>query len=77
MNIGKMPIDDAAERILMCRKIVNEIENFGVNELQRLHIIYLLSLTLENRDHLTEISSIVKKHLGDPIEDASKNKLEF
>ena len=77
MNIGKMTSDDAAERILMCRKIVNEIENFGVNELQRLHIIYLLSLTLENRDHLTEISSIVKKHLGNPIEDASKNKLEF
>ena len=42
------------------REIVQEIMNFGVNQNQIVKIIYLLSLELDNRDHMLEISNLIK-----------------
>ena len=42
------------------REIVKEIFNFGVTEAQKVQIIYLLSLELENRDLMVEISTVTK-----------------
>lgn len=50
-----------AEGSLKCRQIVKTIAQFGVTEKQRLKIIYLLALELEDRDQLQEITSLVKR----------------
>jgi hypothetical protein len=36
----------------------------------------LLSLGLENRDALVELTAVAKKYLGDPLEEAEKTQLE-
>ena len=43
------------------REIVKEISNFGVNDEQILHVIYLLSLNLESIDDMKEITNFLKK----------------
>lgn len=42
------------------REIVQVIMDHGVNQQQILRIIYLLSLELDNREHLLEISNLIK-----------------
>lgn len=39
-----------------CRDIVKKIMDFGVSQKQVMRLIYLLSLELENNDHMTKIS---------------------
>ena len=43
------------------REIVKEISNFGVNDEQIIHVIYLLSLNLENIENMKEITNFLKK----------------
>jgi len=62
MKIGKSETDKLAEQLLKCRQITSEILNFGVSQDQIMQIIYLLSLELENRDALLDISEVVSKH---------------
>jgi len=76
MDYGNSKIHKITEKLQNCRDIVREVENFGVDDLQRLHIIYLLSLGLENREALEEISFISKKYVGNPLEEAEKSQLE-
>ncbi|MAG26180.1 hypothetical protein CMI47_11515 [Candidatus Pacearchaeota archaeon] len=61
MKYGKTEQDVSAEKSSQCREIVREILNFGVNEFQKIRIIQLLSLELENRDLMLKITNIVKK----------------
>jgi len=77
MDIGKTKLDVTAEQLLTCRQIVREIDNFGINEMQRLKIIYLLSLGLENIEALSEISNFANHYLGNPLEETTTNKLEI
>ena len=44
------------------REIVQEILRFGVNQEEIMHIIYLLSLNLENPEQMKEITSVIKKY---------------
>ena len=76
MDYGNTKIHKTAEKINQCREIVKEIESFGVDDMQRKQIIYLLSLNLESREALLEISQTAKKYLGNPIEEAEKTQLE-
>ena len=62
-----------ANKLSQCREIVNEVMNFGVNEFMILQIINLLSLELDSREALIEISDIVKKYL--PSDDDDKKDL--
>jgi len=73
MKMGKSEADIAAEKLLKCRQIVTEILNFGVTQEQLLQIIYLLSLELENREALEDITDAVKSHKID-IENLGQNK---
>ena len=43
------------------RDIVKEIVDFGVNDTQIIHILYLLSLNLESVENMKEITSFLKK----------------
>ena len=42
------------------RNIVKEIEKFGVDDAQKIDIIYFLALTLDNNDALKKICNITK-----------------
>lgn len=76
MDYGKSKVHRVAERLQQCRDIVREIENFGIDDMQRMQIINLLSLGLEKREALEQISSVIKLHLGSPLEEAEKTQLE-
>ena len=63
-KIGKTQEEKRIEDMAMCREIVQEILNFGVNNSQKERIIYLLALELENRDMMVEISKIINNEEG-------------
>ena len=44
------------------RDIVKEVLSFGVDEEQKIDIIFNLSLTLENNDLMKEIASVLKNY---------------
>lgn len=44
------------------RDIVKEIINFGVTEQQKLDIIFLLSINLENNEAMQELTTAIKKY---------------
>ena len=44
------------------REIVKEILDFGVTETQKLDIIYMLSLELENNQCMKDIACVLKNH---------------
>ncbi len=75
MNIGKSEKDKTAESLLRCRQIKTEILNFGVSQEDIMQIIYLLSLELENRQALEEISNVISNHRKDPFADQKQHKL--
>jgi hypothetical protein len=50
-----------ADDMHKCRQIVRTLNQYGIIEKQRLKLIYLLALELENRDHLQEITSLIKR----------------
>ena len=60
---GKTQEETLCEKNIQCREIVRTILDFGVDEYQKFKIIELLSLELENRDSLIEITSATKKYL--------------
>jgi len=51
---------DAGE-MLECRKIVKNLNNFGITEKQRIQLIYLLALELESKDAMDIFIDSVKK----------------
>ena len=63
-KIGKAQEEKRVEDMTACREIVQEILNFGVNNSQKERIIYLLSLELDNRDTMVEISKIINNEEG-------------
>jgi hypothetical protein len=75
VNIGKSEKDKSAESLLRCRQITTEILNFGVSQEDIMQVIYLLSLELENRQALEEISNVVSNYKKDPFADQKQHKL--
>ena len=45
----------------VARNIVNEILNFGVNQDQIIHVMFLLALNLESNENMREITNFLKK----------------
>jgi hypothetical protein len=60
-KIGQTKTDKWANEALVCRQIVSEISKFGINQNQRLEIIKLLSLELENHEAIVAIAEIIKE----------------
>lgn len=58
---GSTNEETGATDSIRCRQIIKSIIEFGVNEQQKLKLIYLLALELENRDHLQEITALAKR----------------
>jgi hypothetical protein len=60
-KIGQTDLEIDANQMLECRQIVKNLVKFGLNESQKLHVIYLMSLEMESRDALEIITNAVKK----------------
>ena len=73
IKIGKSESEYVAEQSLECREIVKKIHEHGVNEQQILQLAYLLSLELENREAMLDISHVIKKYLHDLSEDKNSD----
>ena len=64
-SYGKSESDVHTEKMVQCREIVREIIDFGVTEAQKLQIIRLLSLELEDRDKMLGITNLVNEQKQD------------
>jgi hypothetical protein len=58
---NKLTSEEIAEQNEMCRKIVAEVMNFGVNQRQIVYMMNLLALQLENNVYMRELSSFIKE----------------
>jgi len=57
---GEMSVETDLKDMTVCRDIVKELLDYGINQKQILQIIYLLSLEVENREAMLYISKAVK-----------------
>ena len=60
-KIGQTQQEIDAVLMLECRKIVKNLINFGINDQQKIQIMYLLSLELESRDAMQVVIDAVDK----------------
>ena len=68
MGIKTYGVSESQRGILesaQCREIAHEILNFGVNQSQLLTLIKLLSLELEDRQLMLDLSKIIDKKIKD------------
>lgn len=68
MKIGQTETEKRARYLQRSREIVAEINNFGVNEFERVQIIHLISLELEDRDLINDFAEVIKGYRGDVLE---------
>ena len=61
VRFGQFDSERIADENQQCRQIAAEISNFGVSERQRLLVIYLLALELENVEHMRSVTNLVKE----------------
>jgi len=57
-----------------CRRIVREILNVGLTQRQHMFLIYLLSLELENIEHVQALADVIKEIAGEDIFISSKKE---
>ena len=62
IKYGKSGVESSMEDMIASREIVQEILAYGVTQEQILQIAYLLTLELESRTALVEISTCIKKY---------------
>ena len=67
MMYGKLSSEKFSEENEQCREILGEIVNFGVSDRQKLFIIYLLALELEDVEKMQNIASFMKEFYGSEI----------
>ena len=60
---GSNPEEEPVLEAARCREIVHEILNFGVNQFQMLTLIKLISLELESRETMLQITEVVDNAL--------------
>ena len=71
---GKTQEDLKAERSFQCRQIVSEIMNFGVDESQKLQIIKLMAMELENNNSMKKVINTIREIVENNVE-TKENKL--
>jgi hypothetical protein len=64
---GQLSSEKLAQENEDCRKIVREIHNIGITQRQQMFLIYLLSLELENINHVKDLTDVIKEIAGDEI----------
>lgn len=61
---GQLASEKHAEENQECRQIAKVISEYGINDRQRLFLIYLMSLEIEDAMKVQEISSFLKEVAG-------------
>jgi hypothetical protein len=61
---GQLKSEKVAEENQICRQMVRNISFFGVTERQRLLLIYLLAMEIEDPERMRAITSLVKELAG-------------
>ncbi len=61
------PAERIADENELCRSIVKQIGDFGISQRQRLFLINLLALELENVDHMRSLTTLVRELGGDQL----------
>ena len=59
----KQPEVKTAAFVSIDREIVKEILRYGVSQKQIIHIAYLLSLEIEDKDAFSDITTCIKKYI--------------
>ena len=72
MKIGESEFDKKSKSLQKCRQLVTEINNFGINDFE---IINLFSLEIENRDLMSDLTSIIKDFRGDIFDQEKESKI--
>lgn len=73
---GSLDSEKVAKELEAARQIVSEIWNFGVSDRQRLMIINLLALELENNEIMKELTCTIKKYQNNYLLTASQDLFE-
>lgn len=76
VKFGETDLEKTTKDSRVAREIVSEILNFGVTQQQILRVAYLLSLELENKDAMINISNCVKEYLESLGEPSKKSIIE-
>ena len=71
---GKTQEDVKAEKSIQCREIVSEILDFGVDESQKLQIIKLMAMELENNNSMKKVVNTIREIVENKVE-SKENKL--
>lgn len=66
-TFGQLSSEKFAVENEECRKIVKEVINIGLTQRQQMFLIYLLSLELENINHVKDLTDVIKEIAGDEI----------
>lgn len=64
---GELESEKIASENNIARKIVKEINDFGISDRQRWMIIKLLALEIESVDHMKSLVSVIDELKGDEI----------
>jgi len=64
---GQLSSEKISKENEECRRIVKEILNVGLSQRQQMFLIYLLSLELENINHVKDLTDVIKEIAGDEI----------
>lgn len=67
VRYGQLQSEKQAEENQVCRQIVREVSLFGITERQRMLVIYLLALEIEDQDRMREITACIKELAGDEL----------
>ena len=71
---GKTQEDVKAEKSFTCRQIISEILNFGVDESQKLQIIKLMAMELQNNNSMKKVVNTISEIVENKVE-SKENKL--
>ena len=69
---GKTREEVKSEKSLQCRQIINEINKFGIDECQRVLLIKLLALELENNLNMKKLVNTLDEIVENTIDDEEK-----
>jgi hypothetical protein len=64
-KFGSSQAESEAKEMLRCRQIVSEILNFGVSQREIMRIMHLLSLEIESREVMIDLSDRIKSSMND------------
>lgn len=67
VRYGQLKSEKLAEENQVCRQIAREISLFGITERQRMLVIYLLAMELEDGDKMREITACIKEVAGGDV----------